>query len=92
MESNYNISDDVLSKLQRDVSDIKVAILGNEYNPEGGMLCRTQKNEDEIVKLKKEVELQRGRFNKIVWTGIGVGSGAGFVWYILTEVLTKILG
>lgn len=92
MESNYNISDDVLSKLQRDVSDIKVAILGNEYNPEGGVLCRTQRNEAEIASLKSEIAKQNSRFNRVVWTGIGVGSGAGFVWYILTEVLTKILG
>jgi len=46
-----NIPDDILEKLQKDISEIKVALLGNEYNPEGGLLYRTKENEDEIYYL-----------------------------------------
>jgi len=87
-----NIPDDILEKLQKDVGDIRVALLGNEYNPEGGILCRTKQNEEELQKLKQKVQAQQDKFNKVVWTGIGVGSGAGFIWYIVTEVFSKIIG
>ena len=78
------VPDNILEDLRRDVSQIKTALLGNEYNDHRGLLCGVKELEDDNKSMKE-------RFNKIVWTGIGVGSGAGFVWYILTEVLSKIL-
>jgi hypothetical protein len=79
-----NVPDTVLSTLQKDVAAIKTALLGSEYSPDSGLvkeLCRT----------KEEVSRLKDRFNKVIWTGIGVGSGVGFVWYLLTEVVAKIL-
>lgn len=86
-----NIPDKILQQLQIDIAEIKVALLGNEYNPTAGLLYRTSELEKEYLCLKRELELQQSKFNRIVWTGIGVGTGVGFLWMIVTQVLDKLL-
>lgn len=86
-----NVPDKILQQLQTDIAEIKVALLGNEYNPTAGLLHRTSELEKEYVCLKKQLELQQSKFNRIVWTGIGVGTGVGFLWMIITQVLDKLI-
>lgn len=86
-----NVPDKILQQLQVDIAEIKVALLGNEYNPTSGLLYRTSELEKEYLGLKRELELQQSKFNRIVWTGIGVGTGVGFLWMIVTQVLDKLL-
>lgn len=86
-----NVPDKILQQLQTDIAEIKVALLGNEYNPTAGLLHRTSELEKEYICLKNKLELQQSKFNRIVWTGIGVGTGVGFLWMIITQVLDKLL-
>jgi len=51
-----NIPDEILEQLQRDITEIKVALLGNEYNPTGGLLYRTSENEKRIEALEKRID------------------------------------
>lgn len=74
------ISDRILEKLQKDVEEIKVALLGNEYNPAGGLLCRTNELEKELEKLKD-------RYNKIMWMAGGAGAIIAILFNILKEIL-----
>jgi len=87
-----NVPDKILALLQSDVAEIKVALLGNEYNPSGGLLCRATELEKEVVLLKEQFRLQQDKFNRIVWTGIGAGTGISFVWMLaikLMDILAK---
>jgi hypothetical protein len=86
-----NVPDKILQQLQTDIAEIKVALLGNEYNPTAGLLYRTSELEKEYICLKNQLELQQSKFNRIVWTGIGVGTGVGFLWMIITQVLDKLI-
>lgn len=52
----YTVPDSVLATLQKDIAEIKTALLGNEYNPAGGLLCRTTELEKEFEKLKLRYE------------------------------------
>lgn len=86
-----NVPDKVLATLQKDIAEIKVALLGNEYNPTAGLLHRTAELEKEYTCLKAQVKLQQDKFNRIVWTGIGVGTGVGFLWTVVTQILDRLL-
>jgi hypothetical protein len=78
------IPDSVLITLQKDIAEIKTALLGNEYNPEGGLLCRT-------TELEKELEKLRNRYDKMMWTAGGVGAGISFIVSILVFVFDKLI-
>lgn len=78
------VSDDILKKLQEDVESIKVALLGNQYNPSGGLLCRTTELEGEVAKLKN-------RYDKIMWMVVGASSVIAFVFNLLIRIADKIL-
>lgn len=72
-----NVSDDILSILQKDIAEIKAALLGNEYNPEGGLLTRTAFLERELDKLKL-------RYDRMLWT---VGGGAAIIAVIFNLIM-----
>lgn len=55
-EPMCNVPDTTLEKLQADIAEIKVALLGNEYNPTGGLLCRTTDNTVKLANLEKRVD------------------------------------
>ncbi len=80
-----NVPDKILSLLQKDIAEIKVALLGNEYNPEGGLLCRTSDLEKELAKLKD-------KYDKTRWMVIGASSAIAFLFNILIQVWDKIVG
>ena len=97
-----NIPDEILSQLQKDVSDIKIALLGNDYNPTGGLLYRTSELEKvtveiksfvekQIIDLKIDLEQQKNRFNRVFYTAIGVGTGIGFLWTIFSYLLEHFI-
>jgi hypothetical protein len=51
-----NIPDKILEQLQKDVAEIKTALIGNEYNPTGGLLHRTQVLERRVEDLEKRID------------------------------------
>jgi len=79
-----NIPEDILLKLQKDVELIKTALLGNEYNPTGGLSFRTSE-------LEKELEKLRNRYDKMIWTAAGAGATISFIVTTLGFILDKIL-
>jgi len=72
------MSDTVLLKLQKDIAEIKVALLGNEYNPSGGVLPRLAVAEKEVERLEEDLHALKDRFNKVMWFAAGAGAIAGF--------------
>lgn len=51
-----NIPDQILAVLQKDIAEIKLALLGNEYNPTAGIVYRMQQVEIENEKLKARLD------------------------------------
>lgn len=82
-----NIPDEILSVLQKDIAEIKVALLGNEYNPSGGLLYRTALIEKELRSLEdkhnSEFEALKDKYNKIIWT---VGTAAAIVSALISFI------
>ncbi len=72
-----NVSDNILAILQQDIAEIKSALLGNEYNPSGGLLNRTTYLEKELDKLKM-------RYDRMLWT---VGGGAAIIAVIFNLIM-----
>ena len=81
-----NVPDQILAVLQKDIAEIKVALLGNEYNPAGGLLYRTTSVEKEIENLQCELDRMQRRYEKIIWT---VGSGASMI-AVIASFLMKL--
>jgi hypothetical protein len=79
-----NVPDTVLEILQRDVAEIKVALLGNAYNPSGGLLSRT-------AELEKELEKMKLRYQRLLWTAAGVGSAIGVVFNVAFQVFNTFV-
>ena len=79
----YKISDEALFKIQNDVEMIKVALLGNEYNPSGALYI-IKAHDKCITDLDK-------KFNRIYWSVIGVGTGAGFIVSIIWKLVTIVM-
>lgn len=79
-----NVPDQILALLQKDVAEIKVALLGNEYNPAGGLLYRTSDLEKQIENLQCELEKMQRRYEKIIWT---VGGGASVIAVVASVVM-----
>jgi len=77
------MSDSVLLVLQKDIAEIKVALLGNEYNPSGGLLCRTTELERELEKLKT-------RYDKMIWAAGGAGAAISFIVSVLYKLVFTI--
>ena len=70
------ISDNILALLQKDIAEIKVALLGNEYNPAGGLLYRASALEKEVAQLK-------AKYDKAIWTS----GGAAIVIAVIANVV-----
>lgn len=79
-----NIPDEILSTLQKDIAEIKVALLGNEYNPTAGLLCRTTELEKELAKLKN-------RYDKIAWMVVGASTVIGIVFNLIMKMWDKFV-
>ena len=84
IEYMCDVPDNILAKLQSDVAEIKVALIGNEYHPGGGLLCRT-------TEVEKELEKLRNRYDKMIWTAGGAGAAISFIVSILVFVFDKII-
>lgn len=80
MEKNQremcNVPDQILALLQKDVAEIKLALLGNEYNPTSGLVYRTAEAERQLNNL-------RNRIDRILWT-------AGGATVVLTVILNVL--
>lgn len=82
-----NIADSVLLTLQKDVAEIKVALLGNEYNPASGVLPRLGVQEKEVERLEEEFRCLKDRLNKLIWAAGGAGAVAGIVIQFILKVI-----
>ena len=82
-----NIPDNILALLQKDVAEIKVALLGNEYNPQGGLLYRTAVLEKLVETIEekhdREIQILKDKYNRILWT-------TGTATAIITAVVSFI--
>jgi len=76
------VPDSVLATLQKDIAEIKVALLGNEYNPEGGLLCRTTELERDFEKLK-------AKYEKTMAYAMGAAAGVSIVISITEFILVQ---
>ena len=85
------MSDTVLLKLQKDIEEIKVALLGNEYNPAGGVLTRLAMAEREQERLEEQLELVKIKVTKIIAYATGAGAVAGFILSFISSYLTRYL-
>lgn len=79
-----NVPDTVLEVLQRDVAEIKVALLGNAYNPSGGLLSRT-------AELEKEFEKMKLRYQKLLWTAAGAGTVLGIIFNVVFQIVNTFI-
>lgn len=77
-----NVPDDILSLLQRDIAEIKVALLGNEYNPTGGLLYRTSETEKRIECLEK-------RIDKAYYMILGASAAVTTILNVIAWLITR---
>ena len=75
---------EILAALQRDISEIKVALLGNEYNPAGGLLSRT-------ALLEAEIERIKSKYDRIMWTVAGGGAVIAIVFNLIMAFFDKFM-
>lgn len=40
--------------------------------------------------LKEQFKVQQDKFNRIVWTGIGAGTGISFVWMLAIKLMDML--
>jgi len=79
-----NIPDDILTTLQQDIAEIKVALLGNEYNPQGGLLYR-------VSDLEKHVDRLKNKYERIMWTIVVASSVIAFVFNVIMQMWDKVI-
>lgn len=68
-----------MSVTRKDVNEIKNALLGNEYNPDG-LIKRQCNTEERLTKAE-------GKINKIFWTVAGISGGVSFIIGVITLIL-----
>lgn len=78
------VSDKVLEQLQKDIAEIKIALLGNEYNPTSGLISRMSEVEQENIKL-------RNKLDRIVWTAGGAAFVLSFLFNVFMIWFNKII-
>lgn len=77
-----DVPDKILETLQKDIAEIKVALLGNEYNPTAGLLYRMTEAEKELSKLKM-------RYERLVWTASGVAVTLSVIFNLIMAFFDK---
>jgi hypothetical protein len=77
-----NVASDILEILQKDIAEIKVALLGNEYNPTAGLLYRMTQAEKCIEKLEM-------RYQRILWTVVGGASVISILFNLVMAFFDK---
>jgi len=91
MENNeMYIPNDIIKNLQtdvtdtrKDVSEIKNALLGNEYNPDG-LIKRQCNTEERLTKAE-------GKIDKIFWTAAGISGGVSGLIGIVALILKFVI-
>ena len=73
------IPDEVWEKMQSDIMEIKVALLGNEYNPYGA-LYQIKEHEKCMTELKTKLD-------RIMYTAAGIGAIAGLLISIIFKLI-----
>jgi uncharacterized lipoprotein YehR (DUF1307 family) len=90
-----DVPDDILKQLQKDVSDIKTALLGNQYN-ESGLIKRQCENELKLKSLKSKQEEDSNKINnridRIYWTAGGISFGVSFIIGVILFIINFIKG
>jgi hypothetical protein len=79
-----NVSDDILESLRKDIAEIKLALLGNEYNPTSGIVHRMTQVELENQKL-------RIRLDRIVAWSAGAAAALTIVANIVAFWFEKVI-
>lgn len=79
-----NVSDQILAKLQKDIEEIKLALLGNEYNPTAGIVYRMAESERQIERL-------RVRFDRMLWTASGAAIILSIVFNLIMAYFDKVI-
>lgn len=77
------VSDNILIKLQKDIEEIKTALLGNEYNPEG-LLSRTTCVENELEKLK-------ARYERTIAYAAGAGAAVSLIVSVVVFLVSNFI-
>lgn len=84
------IPNDIIKNLQTDVTDtrkdvgeIKSALLGNEYNPDG-LIKRQCNTEERLTKAE-------GKIDKIFWTAAGISGGVSGLIGIVALILKFVI-
>lgn len=86
-----NVPDQILALLQKDIAEIKVALLGNEYNPAGGLLYRTSELEKQVELTCVELERMKNKYDKIIWTVAGGATVIAVVANLIMQLFDKIV-
>lgn len=68
---------------RKDVSEIKSALLGNKYNPDG-LIKRQCNTEERLTKAE-------GRIDKIFWTAAGISGGVSGLIGIVALILKFVI-
>lgn len=80
MENDYNKLAERLDKIEDNVSEIKNALLGNEYTKNSGLIHTIAEHHQRLSTLERLVE--RGK-----WLIIGLSAGSGIgIYEILKQV------
>jgi len=77
-----NLQTDV-TDTRKDVSEIKNALLGNEYNPDG-LIKRQCNTEERLTKAE-------GKIDKIFWTAAGISGGVSGLIGIVALILKFVI-
>jgi len=72
-----------MSVTRKDVSEIKTALLGNEYNPDG-LIKRQCNTEERLTKAE-------GKIDKIFWTAAGISGGVSGLIGIVALILKFVI-
>ena len=86
-----NVPDQILALLQKDIAEIKVALLGNEYNPAGGLLYRVAELEKQLDDMQGEAERMKNKYDRILWTVAGGASVIAVAANLIMQWFDKIV-
>jgi len=78
-----DVPDSVLLTLQKDVAQIKEALLGSEYTDHKGLIHKQNCTDSNVRDI-------RDRINKLVWTTVGVSSSVSIVIGLVILIITIV--